>query len=500
MQNIDTFLTLDVYDYDLSPSTIKAIALDSNTRSVTAYITQNGQPYDVGQSNVTLTVIRPDGVGAQVTGEAFEYEASVEDTTVTRHGAYAELSPATLAKKGTLRAQFMFTSGNQVLRTEIFTISCGEALDASTDTWAGEYQGYNLDELVQNVNELSAKVDAMKDDVLDLKEGLTSIGVGGKLLDADVKNALINILSHVAYIDGDGQTYINALIDAWTVKATLTGITATFTQGSTKITDRDSLDVLKPLLKVEGTYLVSSTTFKEEITEYALSGTLSVGQSTITVTVGNFTTTFIVTVTEWSEYDFYTKIIATGAEYIATDFTESALDGCSYEYKAAPAINNVAGSGHIFSAKNTFVAYPQTHSSSYNRRISTRKNYGSEKAYGTADNPAWNDGVDMVVQAFVGNDNSVLLDGTTIISRVPVGSAIESDQNYAVFGYGGNVNASNYRFHGALYYLKIFDSNGTLIHHFIPAKSNITNIAGLYDIITETFYTSATTTDFVVEQ
>ena len=175
MQNIDTFLTLDVYDYDLSPSTIKAIALDSNTRSVTAYITKNGQPYDIGQSNVTLTVIRPDGVGAQVTGEAFEYEASVEDTTVTRHGAYAELSPATLAIKGKLRAQFMFTSGEQVLRTEIFTINCGEALDASTDTWAGEYQGYNLDELVQNVNESSAKVDAMEEDVSDLKEGLEDI-------------------------------------------------------------------------------------------------------------------------------------------------------------------------------------------------------------------------------------------------------------------------------------------------------------------------------------
>lgn len=152
MQNIDTSLTLDVYDYDLSPSTIKAIALDSNTRSVTAYITKNGQPYDIGQANVTLTVIRPDGVGAQVTGEAFEYEASVEDTTVTRHGAYAELSPATLAKKGTLRAQFMFTSGEQVLHTEIFTINCGEALDASTSEWADEYQGWNLDEFAAIIN------------------------------------------------------------------------------------------------------------------------------------------------------------------------------------------------------------------------------------------------------------------------------------------------------------------------------------------------------------
>ena len=175
MQNIDTFLTLDVYDYDLTPSTIKAIALDSNTRSVTAYITKNGQPYDIGQANVTLTVIRPDGVGAQVTGEAFEYEASVADTTVTRHGAYAELSPTTLAIKGKLRAQFMFTSGEQVLRTEIFTINCGEALDASTDTWAGEYQGYNLDELVQNVNSAVATVEGIEQDVSELKEGLSSI-------------------------------------------------------------------------------------------------------------------------------------------------------------------------------------------------------------------------------------------------------------------------------------------------------------------------------------
>lgn len=195
MQNIDTILTLDVYDYDLSPSTMKAIALDSNTRSVTAYITQHGQPYDVVQSDVTLTVIRPDGVGAQVTGEAYEYETSVKDTTVTtRHGAYAELSPASLAKNGKLRAQFMFTSGNQVLRTEIFIINCGEALDASTDTWAGEYQGYNLDELVQNVNETGAKVNAMEADVSELKSGLSDLELRVEILEKG----------------GGGETWTNA--------------------------------------------------------------------------------------------------------------------------------------------------------------------------------------------------------------------------------------------------------------------------------------------------
>ena len=208
MQNIDTFLTLDVYDYDLTPSTIKAIALDSNTRSVTAYITKNGQPYDIGQANVTLTVIRPDGVGAQVTGEAFEYEASVEDTTVTRHGAYAELSPATLAKKGTLRAQFMFTTGEQVLRTEIFTINCGEALDASTDTWAGEYQGYNLDELVQNVNTAVGKVDAMEQDVSELKSGLSDLKED--LVYANNGNGLLS-LGNIILMSGGYNTTTKAV-------------------------------------------------------------------------------------------------------------------------------------------------------------------------------------------------------------------------------------------------------------------------------------------------
>ena len=38
--------------------------------------------------------------------------------------------------------------------------------------WAGEYQGYNLDELVQSVNSAVATVGEMESDVSDLKEGL----------------------------------------------------------------------------------------------------------------------------------------------------------------------------------------------------------------------------------------------------------------------------------------------------------------------------------------
>lgn len=148
LTDVLTTIDLDVYDYDQTPTQIKAIALDSKTRYVAAAILLRGNPYDVGEnSTVTLTIIRPDSAGVQITGSTYSYQGE----NATLYGAYAELTQTALAISGTLKAQFMFTSGNQILRTEIFGISVGQALD-DTNEWAGEYQGYNLDELVQDIS------------------------------------------------------------------------------------------------------------------------------------------------------------------------------------------------------------------------------------------------------------------------------------------------------------------------------------------------------------
>ena len=178
LTNIETTIILDLYDHDTTPTKIKAIALDSKTRYVLASLRNNGNVYDAGQdTSVTLTIIRPDNVGVQITGETRQIVDLAPEGEVTVYGVYAELTQTALAVKGTLRAQFMLTSGEQILRTEIFAINCGEALDASTDTWAGEYQGYNLDELVQNVNSAVATVEGMEQDVTELKSGLSDITV-----------------------------------------------------------------------------------------------------------------------------------------------------------------------------------------------------------------------------------------------------------------------------------------------------------------------------------
>lgn len=155
LTNLQVNITLDVYDYDGIQPSIKAIALDDNTRYVFANIQYRGETYDIGDdAAVQLIVIRPDNVGVQVNGQPEGIEIGQEDeTVVTVYGAYAELDQAALAISGKLLGQFKITSGEQILRTQIFQIANGQALDA--DEWAGEYDGYNLDELVETVNEVS---------------------------------------------------------------------------------------------------------------------------------------------------------------------------------------------------------------------------------------------------------------------------------------------------------------------------------------------------------
>lgn len=80
-----------------------------------------------------------------------------------------------------------------------------------------------------------------------------------------------------------------------TPTVTQTGIQATFTQGSNIVYADSTLDSLKSMLVVNKIYSDGTST---ATTDYTLSGTLTVGTSTVTVTSGTYTTTFNVTVSE----------------------------------------------------------------------------------------------------------------------------------------------------------------------------------------------------------
>lgn len=109
-----------------------------------------------------------------------------------------------------------------------------------------------------------------------------------------VKQALLQLASKVAYIDNGGSGYYQDLYDALYEKDVVS-ISAVFDQTDVTIYQDYSLDQLKPYLTVTALYDDSST---GTITAYTLSGTLTIGTSTITVTYEGKQTTFSVTVSE----------------------------------------------------------------------------------------------------------------------------------------------------------------------------------------------------------
>lgn len=174
LTNIVKTLVLDVYDHDQTQATIKAIALDSKTRFVKATLTYEGADYPVSETaTVTLTVLRPDKVGAQVVGSVVDVDNA--DRTGTIKGVYAELTQTALAVKGKCLCQFRITDGEQILRTEIFGINNGQALDADIEEWAGDLDGHNLDEMAESIETLESAVGTLQTDVATVKEGLLSL-------------------------------------------------------------------------------------------------------------------------------------------------------------------------------------------------------------------------------------------------------------------------------------------------------------------------------------
>ena len=145
--------------------------------------------------------------------------------------------------------------------------------------------------------DVPADAKVVGDEIADLKADLEQLEPG---LSDDAKEALLACFEHLAWVDEHGQNYYNALANA--LYPAPLSISAVFTPGQNKIYDTDSLDDLKQYLTVTGTYTDGST---REINDYSLSGTLSHGVSIITVSKGDLTTTFNVTVEYMSfEWDY----------------------------------------------------------------------------------------------------------------------------------------------------------------------------------------------------
>ena len=156
---------------------------------------------------------------------------------------------------------------------------------------AGGGGGGSENAVLYTAQTLTAAQKSQARDNIGATDALTSIP-------DDVKQALLNCFSHVAWTDANGQSYYNELSAALYL-GPLQSISAVFTQGGNAIYDTDSLDVLRQYLVVTAHYAIAGDVV---VTGYDLSGTLTSGTSTITANYGGRTATFSVTVTNGTIY------------------------------------------------------------------------------------------------------------------------------------------------------------------------------------------------------
>lgn len=149
----------------------------------------------------------------------------------------------------------------------------------------------------------------------------------------------------------------NIVITATAVLAAQS-ITATYTQSGT-VYDTDSLDSLKPDLVVTANYS-GGTSETVPASDYTLSGTLTEGTSTITVSYAGLTTTFNVTVTHealpWEDGVPYSFTWVEN-KYIKRDGSEDTYNN----WNASPFLN-CDGAGHLnihngFAKSNNYNAF-----------------------------------------------------------------------------------------------------------------------------------------------
>jgi hypothetical protein len=287
----------------------------------------------------------------------------------------------------------------------------------------------------------------------------------------------------------------------------LSSISAVYTQSGT-VYGTDTLDSLKADLVVTAHYSDSSTQ-TVPAADYTLSGTLTDGSSTITVSYGGKTTTFDVVVT-WipSAYQEVEYLESTGTQYITTDLLSQLP--MSMECRVAPTVENsgqFAGSGVSSDGNTRFflggVVVANTGSS-----INYFAVRASDSSSGyTPGDEQWTGGnwvkalPELVINDIYTVVSGIETDGT---QHIQVDDFAESRLTKKIptvgypfyFMYSSNITTpSNIR----IYYAKLF-TGSTLLFYGIPCYRKSDNAGGLYDLVSDKFYGNSGTGSFVLGQ
>ena len=323
-------------------------------------------------------------------------------------------------------------------------------------------------------------------------------GSGGGLSN-EAKQAILDCFANVAWTSADGQDYYNALEAALFPPADLVSISAVFDQTGVTIYDTDSLDDLKPYLTVTAIY---DNTYSEVITSYTLTGTLTAGTSTITVSYGGKTDTFSVTVTGsilpsgYTLYDYirYTGEAWTGSNparaYIITTQKFPNLDDLIIDFYCRPHTAQTGGTAGLIGGHAS--ATGNANGVQFYGRTDTQR--VSCFSHGSAL------GIDSIPNMQVGKTIHVHLDpGTASPSTLTVEdlstteawtSSNTINEPLGLFGQA-SPNSATLKPFVDMGILRVYNvSDESLAGEFYPCVRDADNVMGIYDTVSETFYTA----------
>lgn len=468
---------------DIIPNgAIKRVHVSQNDvgRTLTFELFNNSTSYTI-PSGATVKI-----QGTKPSGFGFSETCTVSGNVVT-----VDTTEAMTDEHGYIEAELQITNSGDVIGTANFVLAIEKNPHPSNTTDGTQITAQSL----------QTQIDALQEEI----EG------GGGGLTNEAKQALLDCLAHVAWIDEDGQDYYDALENALYTPAVLVSISAVYTQTKT-VFNTDELNELKDELVVTAHFDDNSS---RNVTDYTLSGTLESGTSTITVTYSTETTTFTVAVDEldltlpsgYTAYDFISNPSpAFSSSTNRAQMVNTGLSGsyCSsnYSHELEFAITSDANStGYALYGCRTTTGQDLT-ARCYFVSLANSINYISAYYDGT-----YVHGNDSLVASLNTKYNFVTKNGTWYINGESYKNNlhVEGYEPYtsgyiALWGCStGGSNASALTNTMKVYKFAVRNqTTGDYVAYMIPAK-NSSNTSGLYDVIRSQFYTASTASKLLAD-
>lgn len=189
-----------------------------------------------------------------------------------------------------------------------------------------------------------------------------------------------------------------------------------------------------------------------------------------------------------TEYQQVEYLRSRGYAYIDTLVPDDQIKGCDVVFTVNNYYTNFYSTAGILGSNN----YGDN-----NFKVWYHYAYPTARFYNTVSASQWEYPkveLGQKVRIEVKDWNNSFTNGT----QCPSGNATRDSQGrYTIYLFNIN-NALMCRGDVSVFHCRIIDINDNTIRHFIPCYRKVDNVAGMYDVITRTFYTNAGTSQFEI--